>query len=310
MNKEIRVSLPTDIEGFIGRECPHPQCQQYFKVKAGTGLPTNECICPYCGYKGDHREFFTRDQIEYAKSVALKEFLGPELRKLERSFKQLERSTRGGFIEIKVTMRRRPFRLKFYQERELETHVVCDSCGLEFAIYGVFANCPDCGQLNALEVFAKSIEVARKRLRLLDSLEQSDEDLRDAILSDALSGAISVFDALGKALRRRHPDLLPARPRNLFQNLGALSEALSKGIGQSLADVVGEEDTAFLMKMFQVRHIYEHNVGVVDDDFVGKVPNSAHLKGRRYQLERDEVEKSLDSLLEAGKRLETVLEET
>jgi len=306
MGREITITLPTDEQGFVGRQCPNPSCRLYFKVKPGTGLPTEECICPYCGHKQVYGEFLTDDQLEYAKSIAIKEFVEPEIRKLEQSLKGLERSTRGSFIQIKAHVRRQPFRLAYYQEQKLETHVTCDNCGLEFAIYGVFAGCPDCGQLNALRVFEKSIEVARKRLALLDTLEEEDDDLPSAMLEDALS--VSAFDSLGKALRRAYPNLLPDRPRNLFQNLTALSDALSNtNIGRTLADIIGHEEADFLKKMFQVRHIFEHNMGVVDEDYVQKVPGSAHLKGRRYKLERDEVERFLETLLNAGRKVEAAI---
>ncbi|MDY6896410.1 MAG: hypothetical protein SVO01_13485, partial [Thermotogota bacterium] len=160
MDMNIKVNLPSDEQGFIGRECS--KCHKYFKVKPGTGLSTSICQCPYCGYIGDYNEFFTKDQIEYAKSIASREVIGriiePEIRKLERGFKELERATRGGFIQIKVKTQRSAVRfpLKYYQEKEVETYVTCDNCGLEFAIYGVFANCPDCGKLNALIIFKKS----------------------------------------------------------------------------------------------------------------------------------------------------------
>ena len=110
---------------------------QYFKVKFGTGLPTTVCICPYCGEKQDHDQFFTKAQIEYAESIAVKEVLGPELKKLEKSFKDLERSTRGGFIQIKVKSSGLNFPIKYYQEKELETQIICDSCGLELKVEGV-----------------------------------------------------------------------------------------------------------------------------------------------------------------------------
>lgn len=302
----IKVSLPLDQQGFTGRECP--KCYKYFKVKSGTGLPTSICHCPYCGYTGDYNEFFTKDQIEYAKSIALREVVGqviePEFRKLERSFKELERATRGGFIQIKVKTKRSPmiFPLKYYQEKEVETYVTCDNCGLEFAIYGVFANCPDCGKLNALVIFKKSIEVARKRIHLLDSIKDEVE-LQEAILEDALSGGVSTFDALGKALQSRYPDIFPQRPKNLFQNLKALSDALSKSVGKSLSDIIGKENFEFLFKMFQVRHIYEHNMGVMDDDFVRKVPNLRHLKGWKYPLKQDEIGKFLAVVLGTGNKI-------
>jgi len=282
----------------------------YFKVKPGTGLPTEECICPYCGHRQDYDDFITNDQLEYAKSIAVKEFVEPEIRKLERSLKNLERSTRGGLIQIKAHIRRQPFRLAYFQERKLETHVKCNNCGLEFAIYGVFASCPDCGQLNALRVFEKSIEVALKRISLIDTIEEDDDELLDAILVDALSGGVSAFDSFGKALRRAYPNLLPDRPRNIFQNLIALSEVLSKNIGKTLVDIIGPEEAGFLMKMFQVRHIFEHNMGVIDDGFVQKVPGSAHLKARKYKLEREDVDKFLYILLDAGRRLESAVSQS
>jgi len=234
----------------------------------------------------------------------------PGLRKLERSFKELERATRGGFIQIKVKTKRSPmiFPLKYYQEKEVETYVTCDNCGLEFAVYGIFANCPDCGKLNALIIFKKSIEVARKRIHLLDVIKGENE-LREAILEDALSGGVSTFDALGKVLQSRYPDIFPQRPKNLFQNLKALSDALSKSIGKSLSDIIGRENFEFLFKMFQVRHIYEHNMGVIDDDFVRKVPNLGHLKGRKYPLKQDEIEKLLAVVLGTGDKILKIVED-
>lgn len=308
---KIGVTLPPDEHGFTGRECP--RCNKYFKVKFGTGFPTSTYHCPYCGYIGNPDEFDTKDQIEYVRSVALKkvmeQVIEPELRKLEQSFEDLERATRGGFIQIKVETQRSPtmFSLSYYQEKEVETHVTCDTCGLEFAVYGVFADCPDCGKLNALIVFRKSVEVAHKRIQLLDSTKD-DVDLQSAILEDALSGGVSAFDAVGKALQSHYPKIFPQKPKNLFQNLEALSDALSKSVEKSLSEIVGKESFDFLLKMFQVRHILEHTLGVVDDDFVRKLPNLAHLKGRKYPLERDEIEKFLSMVLETGNKILEIVE--
>lgn len=304
MVKTIAVRFPTDLQGLTGRECPNQDCCKYFKVKFGTGLPTSQCVCPYCRHTGEQNEFFTKEQIEYAESVAAKEFLGPLLRDLDRSFKRLEDSTRGGMIQIKVSSKTVHFPLKHYQERHLETQVTCDSCGLEFAIYGVFATCPDCGRPNATLIFAKSIEVAKKRLDLIESLDETDSELKEAILTDALSGGISCFDAFGKALRSSYPNLLPEDPRNLFQNLNALSQALQKSLSQSLADIVGENEAVSLNLFFQIRHICEHNMGVVDDDFVKKVPKSQHLKGRKYPLDKNAIKGFLDLLYQLGKEIE------
>lgn len=307
MKKQINVPFPTDELGMFGRECP--SCKGYFKVKLGTGLPTSECICPYCGEKSEHSQFFTKAQVEYAQSVAAREVIGPELKKLEKSFRELERSTRGGFIQFKVRTTGFNFPLKYYQEKDLETHVTCDNCGLEFAIYGVFANCPDCARLNALVIFNKSIEVAKRRLRLIDSIDQREKSLIEAILDDALSGGISAFDGFGKALRTKYPNKLAKRPKNLFQNITALSDCLNKTTGKSLMDLISQKEYESLFKWFQVRHIYEHNMGVVDDDFIKKIPNMAHMKGKKYALKADEIGNFLDEIKKTGNKLMKLMED-
>jgi len=199
------------------------------------------------------------------------------------------------------------FPLKNYREKDLETHVTCDNCGLEFAIYGVFANCPDCGQLNALTIFSKSIEVARKKLGLIGGLSAHEKDLKEAFLEDALSGGISAFDAFGKALRNKYPEKLPQKPKNLFQNILELDGSLSELIGKSFSGVVGRDRFAFLTKMFQVRHVYEHNMGVIDNDFIKRIPELSHLRGRKYALSLDEIDEFLTDLGELGKHISALL---
>jgi hypothetical protein len=88
----------------------------------------------------------------------------------------------------------------------------------------------------------------------------------------------------------------PPPPRNLFQNIEALSTALGKATGRSLAEALGEEEYASLVRMFQVRHMYEHNLGVVDAEAIKRVPGLATWKGRKYVLARNEVQAFLRSL--------------
>jgi hypothetical protein len=118
------------------------------------------------------------------------------------------------------------------------------------------------------------------------------------VLSDALGSAVGAFDAVGKELARRFPGLLPSAPRNLFQNIRALSAALGKAAGSSLAEALGEEQYGCLVKMFQVRHVYEHNLGVVDAEAIKKAPELEAWRGRKYVLARNELEAFLRSLEE------------
>jgi Zn ribbon nucleic-acid-binding protein len=301
---KVSVSLPTDEHGFLGRECPN--CHRYFKIKIGTGLNPSAFACPYCSFQGTRKDFHTKEQVEYARSVAKQKFIDnviePMLRDFETQLKSFE--THSGFLQIRVESNRSPIivPLSLYQEKAVETAVKCDHCGLEFEIYGVFANCPDCRALNALMVFKKSVEVSQKRLGLMQSVE-NDPTMQNALLEDALSGGVSSFDAFGKALQAHYPKSFPDKPRNLFQNLDALSKCLMESFGKSLSDIIGDETFALLLRMFQVRHLFEHNMGVVDDDFIRKVPDLLGLKGRKYPLKREEIELFLNALLEAGNQI-------
>jgi hypothetical protein len=293
----IRVTVPTDEHGMVGRRCPSSGCGEYFKLKPGTGLPIGDCGCPYCGTRAEAAKFSTADQIEYAKKVAAREVVGPILRGFKRNVEALNTRSRGSLISLKFSVNVPTFHLHQYRDADVETPVTCSNCSLEFAVFGIFASCPDCGLLNAFDVFDASLDVCRRRLHLVDLPETaSDAELVKAILVDSLGSAVACFDALGKKLRQQRPNILPEKPKNLFQNIGALDKALATGTGNGTAARLGDVAFADLVRLFQVRHIYEHNLGVVDDEFVKKVPSHAHLKGRLYPLSKDDVERLVDLL--------------
>jgi len=285
-NFEISVGIPVDEDGMLGRECL--ECEEYFKIKPGTGLDTTYCHCPYCDYEGEGDTFWTPEQIEYAQSIAINQVIdqhiNPTFEKLRKSFRDLERRTRGGMIEFRFRSSKANLNLpvKYYSEKELETTVTCDNCGLVFSVYGVFARCPDCACINAFTVFEKSILVIQKKLELLHNPEIP-EVLRVDSMKYFLSEAISVFDGLGKELQKQHPEIFPPNVRNLFQKLYVLDEKMNCEISNN------HKNFNQLLKMFQVRHLYEHNMGVIDDDFARKIPHLNSLKGKKYNLTYIEV---------------------
>src|SRR5665647_166357 len=70
LGKRISVPIRPDEDGYLGRECPNPECEDYFKITPGTGIKgPAPCHCPYCGHTGESKTFWTREQIEYARSV-------------------------------------------------------------------------------------------------------------------------------------------------------------------------------------------------------------------------------------------------
>lgn len=294
---QVSVKIPLDDDGMMGRECL--ECRKYFKLKPGTGLPTDHCHCPYCDYEGESNTFWTPAQLEYAKSVGLNQVfrshIKPSLDRLTDSFKDLERSSRNSLIKftVKSSGHDHFFPIKYYREEELETKLECDSCGLVFSIYGVFARCPDCNELNTFLIFDKSIEVTEKQFEIFTKPEIPTE-LRTQSLSSILSSCVSAFDGLGKELRKRKPTLYPDKPKNLFQNLYVLNEHLNNLISDK------HSNFPLLMKMFQVRHLYEHSMGVVDEDFIKKLPQYSNSIGRKFMLDETELKDFISSVKELG----------
>ncbi len=294
---KIPVQIPLDDEGMIGRESQ--ECKRYFKLKPGTGLLTDRCHCPYCEYEGNSNSFWTPAQIEYMQSIAMNHALThvirPSLEKLSRTFKEFERKTRNTLIQLKFKQSRNSFSIpvKYYTEKELETKIVCDNCGLVFSIYGVFASCPDCNQLNAFLIYTKSIEVTKKQLDIF-SKPDLPKEIQQKSLAFILSSCILAFDGLGKELKKRKPTAYPDQPKNLFQNLFKLNIGLNNYIAKNHSNL------PFLIKMFQVRHIYEHNMGVIDDNFVEKVSKYNDFIGRKYFLSTNELQNFIISMEELG----------
>lgn len=175
--RRVQVELPRDSSGYVGRECPLDACLGYFKIKPGTGLQGSSLPCrfPYCGHAAGHDQFATKEQIEYMKSIVHRQVV--EALRKDLKFLEFDIKPKGPFgIGISRKLQPgTPIPLKRYRERELETHVTCGRCTLDYSVYGLFAFCPDCGVHNSLQILEKNLILVRKQLALAAS--QPDDDL-------------------------------------------------------------------------------------------------------------------------------------
>ncbi len=198
LGNHISVEPLKDEEGYVGRECPEKTCEGYFKIKPGTGLTGKSlpCYCPYCGHLGPTDHFWTKEQVEYARSVALRKIndaVVADLKTLE--FETKPKGLFGIGISVKVQPGA-PEPIRHYREKKLETQVTCDACTLQYAVYGVFAFCPDCGAHNSLQILERNLELARRQAVLGSA--QTDEQFRRYLIEDALENCVSAFDGFGR----------------------------------------------------------------------------------------------------------------
>lgn len=302
----FKINIPADANGMTGRECPVEECLGYFKVKFGTGLKGDNvpCVCPYCGHRGPHDTFWTKQQLEYAKSVAMRDvtdILHMELKKME--FNVPARGPFGIGVSMKVE-RGSPLPIRYYREKKLETNVTCSSCTLEYAIYGVFGYCPDCGVHNSFQILQKNLELANKELELAASTE--DGDLKSHLIGDALENAVSAFDGFGRQTAEAHKHLAtrPQKASSLsFQNLANAEGNVRNLFSFGLSDGVTAEEWNLLVRCFQKRHLLAHKMGVIDEKYVTLVDDPTAHVGRKVAIEPSEVLALLSAVGKLGEHV-------
>jgi len=295
LGSQIKVPIRPDKDGYIGRECPERKCREYFKITLGTGIKgPAPCHCPYCGHTGKADTFVTRQQIEYAKSVAfgkLAEAVHEDLKSMEFSI-----PARGPFgIGISMTVKPgTPIPIRWYREKNLETAIVCDHCGLRYAIYGVFGWCPDCGIHNSLQILGRNLDFAKKKLALAESVER---DLAETVVADALAGIVSAFDGFGRGL------CSDGENKASFQNLEGGRKRVLQRFGFDVAGAVTEEEWRSACRSFQKRHLLAHRMGVIDEEYVQKACDPSAVVGRKVMLAPEEVTALVGMVERIGKRL-------
>ena len=119
------VSLSTDREGFLRRECV--SCGREFKTEVdsseltwalaaqceraglqvgmtGSDEPPSVLRCPFCGHEAPGTDMHTRDTVDYMKRLVYREYVVPTLNRftadLEKSFGRRGRS--GGLFSVSM----------------------------------------------------------------------------------------------------------------------------------------------------------------------------------------------------------------
>jgi ribosomal protein S27E len=89
---QTSMSVPLDSDGFLRRECP--TCEHEFKVfidqegdeeAEAQDAPPGGYYCPYCAIQAGPDAWFTKAQLDAAKSKLMEEFVDPMLDDFKRS---------------------------------------------------------------------------------------------------------------------------------------------------------------------------------------------------------------------------------
>lgn len=281
-----------DAAGYVGRECPVPECMRYFKIVSGTGLEGKDlpCHCPYCGHVGSHQTFHTPEQIEWVTSLMRRKFEEAMFKDIQEVFRPLQRNRTRGLISLSVEVKRGgPTGIRHYTEKQLEEHVTCSACTLKYAVYGTFAFCPDCGTHNSQQILDKNLDLVEQQLVLAATVQG---ELASRLVEDALENVVSAFDGFGREASRVHASAAtdPAKAENAsFQNLVGAQQRVLALFGVNLSAAVPAADWSSACRSFQKRHVIAHKMGVVDQDYIDKTTDSHVRVGQKMPLDAQEV---------------------
>lgn len=289
---EIKLAMQTDEKGLTGRECP--VCKKYFKIKFGTGLKgPAPCHCPYCNHIAPQDQFWTEEQINYAKSVALNYVSNEILKTLKKSEVKAKPNQ---FISFEIKVNGKPTPIAYYSERDLEQNGYCKNCTLEYAIYGKFGYCPDCGIHNSHEIFITNMELFKK---LLSLSQNSEPAISKLVIEDALENSISTFDGFCRETLKIKESTLNVS----FQNIDNARKNLIKKYNFDIAKGINKTDWDKIILAFQKRHLLAHNLGKIDQEFINKTNSDNNLLGKSVIISREEVIEITDFLKKMAENL-------
>ena len=288
----ILAFIISDREGLFGRKCP--ECESYFR----SSFLTSKTTCPYCGHKGKGVEFLTKNQLQFIGQFC-------------NSF--IEAHTKGKTIEIdldeltKELSENKPGWV-YTEERQQSKHS-CQECRCVYDILGDYGVCPSCGTSNFQSVVDEKFDALEAQLK------EADENITDRhereVEWEKLTRCVSEFEALANIVRShlmRLPLISKRRAelsRISFQRILNASEQIEQWFGIGILHDISDKDREFLNKMFNRRHVFTHNAGRIDQEYIDNTGDTSVRINQVIRLRSREIKRLIPLVLLCAQNLVT-----
>ena len=312
----IPITFHSDEKGYFDRECPNEECQYTFKILMKDWeekVSDEEVHCPMCGHVDISDKWCTQDQIEKAKEIVTSWAMNYMQTELDKSFKELERSTRNNKF-IKITYKPGE-RISFInnpigQSEEWETEICCEKCGTHYSVIGSAYFCPCCGYNSAVNSFNDSLNSIKKMLDSLTDMrklfaEKYDENSAETMCRGMLESSIGdLVSAFQKFACCKYEEISGKSARvNDFQIVDKGSQLFEKETGKIYSDWISQAELSFMKTMFQKRHLLEHNNGMVDQKYLNESNDRSYSFGQRIIIRLSDAYSLLDILRKLGNQI-------
>lgn len=278
----FQVTVPSD-NGFIGRLCKASDCGRYFKVSVDS--IRDEMFCPYCGTRFSRDELLTRDQRDYFTAAATEEAKKYVYDEIDKIFGKVARKHKSSkylhFDHKPIHYRKRLVQPK-YKELQVDSELKCFECGFPFQVFGIFGYCPGCRSENLWIYDANFIIIKRE-------ISSSPDPQR--ALRHAYSDLVSTFEFFCQSKA-----LMITSETERFQILSNTRKFFKKHLGSDIFEGLSDDDSLTLRRVFQKRHLYEHNRGIINSKYIRMIPEDAKLLGAKAELSLDEIERAAEVL--------------
>lgn len=309
----IPVTLQSDENGYFDRECPNENCLYQFKIKLKDWedkVSDEEVHCPMCGHVDTSDKWWTQDQLEQIQEIAANYAMNYIQAELDKSFRSLERSTRSNkFFKITYKPGKRVSFINnpIGQMPEWEQEITCEKCGTTYSVIGSAYFCPCCGYNSASSSFSESLDTIQKMLDSVDQMkalfsEKYDNDKAETMCRSMIEGSLGdCVSAFQKFAERRYTEITGKSARvNDFQIIEKGSNLFRSAVGYGYEKWLSEYELSMLKLYFQRRHLFEHNNGMVDEQYLSKTGDTNYSVGQRLIIRKNEVEEVLKILKKLG----------
>lgn len=277
----LMVYIVTDSEMMWGAQCPH--CSAYWRSRS----PSKSCVS--CGLRGEPHLFLTEAHGAYIQQYC-------------SLFGQAQNAPDGEHVidldavaDAVESIEKPPF---YYAEESQQNKFTCEICGCVVDILGKFGYCSLCGTRNDIQELARTLDVIRKRINT--------EDAREACVRDAVAAFDSFVGQYVRELVRRVP-MTKSRINRLensrFHNVILVRDELRNTFDIDIFDGIEAEDQRFAALMFLRRHVYEHNGGEVDEDYISQSGDTSVRLKQALRETQESAHKTVGIVMRMAKNL-------
>lgn len=245
----ILVYIATDGEGMYGAQCP--ECNAYWRSE------TPSQFCVNCGLQAPAHIFLTSAHAMYLQQYC-------------RLYQEAMVGPDGDYVidldavaDAVASSDKPPF---YYAEESQQNKFRCSACECKIDILGNFGYCSRCGTRNDFqELESKTVKAIRERINTRQQLE--------ACVRDTVAAFDSFVGQYVRELLRRVPLTQARRNRlqnNRFHNVSQTREELRSTFDIDLFRGIDSSEQRFAAVMFARRHVYEHNGGEADEEYISQ----------------------------------------